>query len=304
MKQSSIYHTPVLLQETLRYLNPIPGEIYVDCTLGGGGHSEAILENSKPNGKLIGIDQDSDAIEAAQMKLGKYGDRVIIVNNNFNSLKNILQNLNIEKVNGILIDLGVSTHQLETPERGFSFNPCGLDAKLDMRMNQNQQLKAYDIVNFYPEKELKRIFFELGEEPFANKIAAGIIKARETKLIETTSELVEIIKRSTPPDYRYSPRSGHWASKIFRAIRMEVNQELPVLQDILPQTLECLKKNGRLVIISFHSLEDRIVKQQFVSWQKAGMVEILTPRPIETSPEEAIENPKSESAKLRAVKIL
>lgn len=297
----SIYHTPVLLQETLQYLNPKQDGIFIDCTLGGGGHSEAILKKTGPDGKLIGIDQDIDAIEAAKSRLGKYGDRVIIVNDNFINLRNILTDNSINQVDGILLDLGVSTHQLETPTRGFSFGVKAFDAPLDMRMNQNQQLKAYDVVNFYPEKELKRIFFKLGEEPHGAKIARMIILEREKEKIKTTGQLVDVIRKAIPPDYRFSRNKSHWASKIFRAIRMEVNQELPVLEEVLPQALEVLKSGGRLVIITFHSLEDRIIKHQFLDWQKDGLVEILTPQPIEASPDEAVSNPKSDSAKLRAI---
>ncbi|PIU03970.1 16S rRNA (cytosine(1402)-N(4))-methyltransferase [Candidatus Shapirobacteria bacterium CG08_land_8_20_14_0_20_39_18] len=302
----SAYHTPVLLKEVTFYLDLDSHDngIYVDCTLGGGGHSEAILEKIGPAGKLIGIDQDIEAIEAAKKRLDKYGDRVTIVHDNFISLGKILLKTNISRVDGILIDLGISFHQLETPSRGFSFNQQSLDSKLDMRMNQNQDLNAYDVVNLYPEKELRRIFFELGEETYGGKIAAEIIRSRQKKKIETTGELIDVIRRATPPDYRFSKEHGSWASKVFRAIRMEVNQELPVLQEILPQALECLKPAGRLAVISFHSLEDRIVKKQFVAWQKSGLVEILTPAPIEASPEELAFNSRSASAKLRVIKKL
>ena len=296
-----IFHIPVLPKETIEFLNPSPGEIFVDCTLGGGGHAEKILEKIEKKGKLIGIDCDPEAIEESKKRLEKFKDKVIFINDNVINLKNILQNLNISEVCGILFDLGVSWHQLETPERGFSLKEKGMDASLDMRMNPLQQFSAYDVINFYPEKRLREIFFKLGEEPFGGKIAREIVKERDRKKIKTCGELLDLIRRATPPDYRFS-RKGHWASKIFRALRMEVNQELPILEEALPQAFESLKSGGRLVVISFHSLEDRIVKHKFLEWKKAGLVEILTKKPVMATPEEISQNPKADSAKLRAVK--
>jgi 16S rRNA (cytosine1402-N4)-methyltransferase len=296
------YHVPVLPKETLQYLNPKPGEIFVDCTLGGGGHSELILEKIGKEGKLIAIDCDEEAIEEGRKRLQKYVGQLTIVNDNFVNLKNILTSLNIEKVDGILIDLGVSSHQLETPIRGFSFNDKGLDAPLDMRMNRAQQFSAFDVVNFYPEKKLKEIFYNYGEESYGGKIAKIIVERRMSQKIETCGQLLDLIRQATPPSYRFSREHGHWASKIFRALRMEVNQELAVIEDVFPQALEVLNKNGRLVIISFHSLEDRMVKHQFIKWASMELVDILTKKPVEATPEEALENSKSASAKLRAVK--
>jgi len=300
--QTNNFHTPVLLNETLRFLDPKPGEVFVDCTLGGGGHAEKILEKIGTTGRLVGIDQDPVAIKESKERLNKYSDQVISVNDNFINLKNILTNLGILEVGGILLDLGVSTYQLETPERGFSFGEKGTDAPLDMRMNPFQQLRAYDVINYYPEKRLREIFFKLGEEPFSAKIARLVAQERDRKKIETCGELVDIIRRATPPKYRFSREHGHWASKIFRALRMEVNQELPVLEETLPQALECLKQGGILEVISFHSLEDRVVKHQFLEWESTGLVEILTPKPVTATPEEIATNPKSDSAKLRAIK--
>lgn len=298
----SIFHIPVLRSEVLEFLNPQKGQVLVDCTLGGGGHSEAILERIGVEGKLVGIDQDPQAIEESKRQLEDFLDQVIFVQDNFVNLKDILRELGIPEINGILLDLGVSSHQLETPERGFSFGKEGESAVLDMRMNLRQQFKADDVVNFYPEKRLRDIFFKLGEEPFGGKVAREIVKAREKKPLETTGELLEAIKKALPPGYRFSKKPGQWASKIFRAIRMEVNQELPALEQVLPQALDVLKPGGRLVVISFHSLEDRIVKHQFLEWQKSGLVEILTKKPVIPTPQEIIANPKSESAKLRAIR--
>ncbi len=298
---NTLFHIPVLPKETIEFLNPSPGEIFVDCTLGGGGHAEKILERIGPSGKLVGIDCDPEAIKESKNKLAKFKDQMILVNDNFVNLKNILQNLGISGIDGILFDLGVSWHQLDAPERGFSLREKGQDAPLDMRMNPAQQFKAYDVVNFYPEKKLRELFFKLGEEPFGGKIAREIIKQRDKKKIKTCGELLDLIRRATPPDYRFS-RKGHWASKIFRALRMEVNQELPTLEETLPQALESLKPGGRLVVISFHSLEDRIVKHQFLEWQKSGLVEILTKKLVMATPEEISQNPRADSAKLRAAK--
>lgn len=296
------FHVPVLLSETIEFLGPKRGEIFVDGTLGGGGHAKAILEEISPTGKLIGIDQDPEALEESKNQLNDFRDQVIFVEDNFINLKNILQELGISVVDGILLDLGVSSYQLETPARGFSFGEKGEEMPLDMRMNPQQQIKAYDIVNFYPEKRLRDIFFKLGEEPFGGKVAREIVKAREKKPLATTGELLEAIKKALPPSYRFSQKSGQWASKVFRAIRMEVNQELPVLEEVLPQALDCLKSGGRLVVISFHSLEDRIVKHQFQRWVAEGLVEILTKKPVTASPEEITVNPRANSAKLRAVR--
>ncbi len=297
----SCFHIPVLAKETIEFLNPLPGEIFVDCTLGGGGHAEKILEKLKGKGRLIGIDCDLEAIEEGKKKLKKFGDQVVFINDNFINLKNILWALKIPQVDGILFDLGVSSHQLEVPYRGFSFGEKGKEVSLDMRMNLDQNFSAYDIINFYPEKKLRELFFKLGEEPFGGKIAREIVRERERKKIKTCGELLDLIRRVTPPDYRFS-RKGHWASKIFRAIRMEVNQELPNLEEALPQVLEVLKSGGRLVVISFHSLEDRIVKHQFRKWEAAGLVEILTKKPVTADAKEILENPRADSARLRAIR--
>lgn len=295
------YHTPVLLSETLNFLNPKPGQIFIDCTLGGGGHSEQIVKRISSTGKLIAIDQDPEAVEEAKKRLVKFSELITFVSDNFINIRGILDNLGNPLVDGVLMDLGVSSHQIEDPKRGFSFGKSGSEASLDMRMNPNQQLRAYDVVNFYPEDRLKKILFEYGEESFGAKISKQIIIDREKKKIATGGDLVEVIRRATPPRYRFSPEHGHWARKTFQAIRMEVNQELPVLQEALPQILRCMKSGGRLAVISFHSLEDRIVKHQFQEWENSGLVKVLTPKAIEPTPEEVIVNPKSHSAKLRVI---
>ena len=297
------FHTPVLLNEVIQYLHPQKGEIFVDCTLGGSGHAREFLKRIGPQGKLIGIDQDPEAIEFAKKALSKFSQQVIFVEDNFINLRDILDKLKIKAVDGFFLDLGVSSFQLETTRRGFSFseNEANLEAPLDMRMNPNQPVRAYEIINFYPEKRLKKILFELGEEPQAKRIAYQIVKEREKKKLETCGDLLRVVRMVLPPQYRFSRTKGRWASKVFRAIRMEVNQELVALEEVLPQIIEVLKKKGRLVVISFHSLEDRLVKNQFLAWEKAGLIEVLTKKPVMATPEEIKKNPKADSAKLRAL---
>ncbi len=317
------YHTPVLTKEVIQFLNLKSGEVcphtknfgmevYIDGTLGGGGHAEALLRQSKilnpghvsslikrPKILLIGIDRDIEAIRMAKKRLKKYNDQIIFIHDNFRNLKNILDNLEIDKVEGILLDLGVSSYQLDNLKRGFSFKD-EKDTPLDMRMDQGEKLTAYDIVNNYSQEDLKRIFFELGEEPFSRQIARAIVIRRQEKPISTANELLDVIRGATPPKYRHT-RRVHFASKIFRALRMEVNQELEALREVLPQAIKRLKKNGRLVVISFHSLEDRIVKHFFREMKQEGKVEILTKKPLTPTPKEILLNPRAGSAKMRAI---
>ena len=303
----AIEHIPVLQKEVINYLCPKKEGIYIDATLGGGGHSALIASYLGKRGKIFGIDQDAQALKKAKVKLAKYGDKISYSHGNFRNLDKIILKFNIEKVDGILLDLGVSTEQLENPERGFSFSE-NLNAPLDMRMDLSQKLTAYDVVNEYPEEKIREILYKLGEESYAKKIARRIVSKRKIKLIKTTGDLIELIRESTPPKYRFS-RKGHWASKVFRAIRMEVNQELPALEQALPKAVAGLKSGGRLVIISFHSLEDRIVKRTFKEMSQPGenkkpLVRLLTKKPIMASPAEIEKNPKADSAKLRAVEKL
>ena len=303
----AIEHIPVLQKEVINYLCPKKEGIYIDATLGGGGHSALIASYLGKRGKIFGIDQDAQALKKAKVKLAKYGDKISYSHGNFRNLDKIILKFNIEKVDGILLDLGVSTEQLENPERGFSFSE-NLNAPLDMRMDLSQKLTAYDVVNEYPEEKIREILYKLGEESYAKKIARRIVSKRKIKPIKTTGDLIELIRESTPPKYRFS-RKGHWASKVFRAIRMEVNQELPALEQALPKAVAGLKSGGRLVIISFHSLEDRIVKRTFKEMSQPGenkkpLVRLLTKKPIMASPAEIEKNPKADSAKLRAVEKL
>ncbi len=290
----SDYHIPVMPKESIEFLNIKNGEWYIDCNLGGGGHTELIL---KAGGNVLGIDLDPDAIWEVRKRLKNYIDegRLILTQTNFVNIGEAVKNKNITKVSGVLFDLGVSTHQLEEAERGFSFNA---DAPLDMRMDRTQGVSAKDLVNGLYVKELEELFLKLGEENWSKPIAKKIVEYREKKLIETTNELAQIIlsvRRRSPND------RTHPATRIFQALRIAVNDELNSLRDALPAAFEILAPAGRIVVISFHSLEDRIVKNYFRDLDEKKLVEVITPKPIETSEEESIENPRSRSAKLRTI---
>lgn len=303
-------HVSVLLNECLDALNIKEDGIYVDGTLGGAGHSSEILKRLSENGRLIGIDQDTDALKAAGLRLQNFNN-VTYVHNNFYNIKQILDDLDIEEVDGILMDLGVSSYQLDTGERGFSYMK---DAPLDMRMNRENELSAYEVVNTYSEEELYRIIRDYGEEKFAKRVATFIVNAREEKNIETTLELVEIIKNAIPAKAR---REGpHPAKRTFQAIRIEVNSELSILNRAIEDGVSKLSKGGRMAIITFHSLEDRIVKNKFrdlavscrcprefpicVCGEKAK-VKVISRKAIDPSKEEVEMNPRSRSAKLRVI---
>ena len=306
-------HVPVLLREVLEGLNLGNDKIYVDCTIGGAGHSEKILENTK-NSMLIGIDQDEDAILASSKRLEKYKSRVKIVRSNFANIKNVLASLNIEKVDGILADLGVSSHQIDTASRGFSFR---FDGDLDMRMDMSQSLSAKNVVNEYSEENLKRIFKDFGEEKFASSIARKIVNERKKEPIVTTKQLEKIILSAVP---RYKGNDGSSnVQRTFQAIRIEVNHELDILENFIRDAESALSPGGRLVIITFHSLEDRIVKQTFKDLAtgcicpsdfpvcvcgRKPKVKIVTPHPITATTEELETNRRSASAKLRVIEKL
>ena len=301
-------HTSVLLWETIENLEIKPDGIYVDGTLGGGGHSYHVCEKLGKNGRLIGIDQDADAIKAATERLKDFSDKVTIVRNNYCNMKAALSELGIEKVDGIVLDLGVSSYQLDTVERGFSYK---YDTALDMRMDTRQTLTARDIVNDYSEMELFRIIRDYGEDQFAKNIAKHIVMARKERPIETTYELNEIIKASIPAKFR---QNGHPSKKTFQAIRIECNRELDVLKDTMDDMVSLLNDGGRLCIITFHSLEDRIVKSAFKKYEnpcecppgfpvcvcgKKQLGKVISRKPILPSEEEMDVNSRSKSAKLR-----
>ena len=304
-------HIPVLLNETLEFLAPERGGIFVDGTLGGGGHAEAVLTRLPQTGRLIGIDRDWEAVHAAGDRLSSFGDRFTALHGNFFEMKALLSGIGVSEVNGILLDLGVSSHQLDTQERGFSYKT---DAPLDMRMDQGARLSAKDIVNTYAESELARIFFAYGEERFSRRIAEKICRAREQYPIETTLQLAQIVREAIPGKYRNEPQ--HPARRTFQALRIEVNSELAGLDQAVEQACDLLQKGGRLCIITFHSLEDRIVKQAFKRFEhpctcppsapvcicgKQPKAKILTKKPLTASEEEAAENSRSNCAKLRCM---
>lgn len=303
-------HKSVLLDETIENLNIKPNGIYVDGTLGGAGHSSEIVKRLTEHGQLIGIDQDADAIAAASERLKDHMEQVTIVRSNYANMGLELKKLGVEKVDGILLDLGVSSFQLDTPDRGFTY--MEENAPLDMRMDQRQELTANIIVNTYTEQELYRIIRDYGEDRFAKNIAKNIVKKRQEKPFETTGELIDVIKMSIPKKIQVT--GGHPAKRTFQAIRIELNQELMVLEDNLDEMIDLLNEDGRLCIITFHSLEDRIVKTNFrrnadpctcpkefpvCICGKKSKGKVITRKPILPSEEELEENKRSKSAKLR-----
>ena len=300
------YHIPVLYYETLDNLVINPDGIYIDCTLGGGSHSEGILERLSDKGLLISIDQDTNAIEYSKKRLEKFGSKWKVFKGNFENIDTIAYMAGVDKVDGILMDIGVSSKQLDDPKRGFSYR---YDVKLDMRMNTEQKISAYDVVNTYSEEQLSKIIFEYGEERHARKIAKLIVEERKSSPIEKTSDLIALIKRAYP-----ERSSKHPAKKTFQAIRIEVNRELEVLENAISKAAELLKVGGRLAIITFHSLEDRIVKNKFKDLATAckcpkdipicvcGGVkkfEIITKKPIIPIDDELKNNNRAHSSKLR-----
>lgn len=302
-------HKSVLLNETVDSLNIKPNGIYIDGTLGGGGHAYEVCKRLGEHGRFIGIDQDAEAIEAAGLRLAEFGDKVTIVRSNYVDIDNILKSLNISKVNGIMLDLGVSSHQLDTVERGFSYKE---NAPLDMRMDVRNPMTAKDIVNNYSEMELYRVIRDYGEDKFAKNIAKHIVNARKEKEIETTYELNDIIKAAIPMKMRVN--GGHPAKKTFQAIRIELNKELEVLNNSIDKMIDLLDDGGRLSIITFHSLEDRIVKTRFKNNEnpcicppdfpvcvcgKKSKGKVITRKPIVPSEQEIIENKRAKSSKLR-----
>lgn len=302
------HHVSVLFKESIEALKIKPDGIYVDGTLGGGGHSHGILSQCDTV-RLIGIDQDSDAIKAASERLSEFGSRVTIVNKNFSEIKNILSKLNIDKIDGAVLDLGVSSYQLDNAERGFSYMH---DAALDMRMNRHSLKSAYDVVNSYSCEELTRIFYEYGEENWSKRIAEFICDRRKEKPVKTTFELVDIIKAAIPKKARLE--GGHPAKRVFQAIRIEVNNELGILEKAIEDFVSVLKPGGRIAIITFHSLEDRIVKQTFQRLAKGctcpkefpvcmcgktPQIKIVSRKPVLPGKDETEHNSRSKSAKLR-----
>lgn len=302
-------HKSVLLEETVDSLAIRPDGIYVDGTLGGGGHASLVCSRLSDKGRLVGIDQDADAIKAASERLAPFGDKVTIVRSNYENIASVLSELGIEKVDGIYLDLGVSSYQLDTAERGFTYRE---DAPLDMRMDQRNTQTAADIVNTYSEMDLFRIIRDYGEDRFAKNIAKHIVRVREEKPFETTGELIEVIKAAIPAKVRAT--GGHPAKRTFQALRIELNHELDVLNRSIDTMIDLLNPGGRLSIITFHSLEDRIVKTRFKNNEnpcicppgfpvcmcgKKSKGHVVTRKPIVPSEQEIEENKRSKSSKLR-----
>ncbi|MBI5530408.1 MAG: 16S rRNA (cytosine(1402)-N(4))-methyltransferase RsmH [Candidatus Doudnabacteria bacterium] len=312
------FHIPVLLTEVIHYLRPQPNQNFIDCTLGGGGHAAALLEKIFPNGRLLGIDADPQAVENARQRLAPAQDRarrIILIQDNFRNLNKIVHEADFFPIHGILLDLGLSSAQLADEERGFSFKTAG---PLDMRWSPTQPLTAADIVNKWPEKELTRIFKEYGEERFSQKIASQIVKQRQMEKIQTTDKLVGIVLSAIPA--RYYPKKIHPATKVFQALRIAVNDELESLRLVLPQASNLLALGAILAVISFHSLEDRIVKNFFKAESRGCVcpkefpicncghkprLKIITKKAIKPSEDEVRRNPRARSARLRvAEKVL
>lgn len=301
-------HIPVMPGEVTEGLNIKENGIYLDCTLGGGGHSELILKKLT-TGRLIAIDKDEEALAFAKSRLSEYGDKVTFVHSDFKRADEVLDDLNIDRIDGVLMDLGVSSYQLDAAERGFSYR---FDAPLDMRMDKTQFLTAFNVVNEYNELDIADILFRYGEERYARKIAANIIRYRQQQSIRTTGQLAEIVEKSYPPKERF--KGGNPCKRTFQAIRIEVNGELRELDEIIGKLAERLNKGGRICVITFHSLEDRIVKREFqyleakcicppkqpvCTCNKVQTVKIITKKPLTASEEELAVNPRAQSAKLR-----
>ena len=309
MEEIRFSHVSVLLRECIEALRIKPNGIYVDCTTGGGGHSLEIAKRLTDGGRLIAIDRDEDALRAAGRRLADFADRVTFVHSNYAMLQSVLADLGVPGVDGVLADLGVSSYQLDTAERGFSYMQ---DAPLDMRMDREQPLRAYDVVNTYSEEELRRILYDFGEEKFARNIAANIVKKRSEHPIETTLELAELVKASMPKAAREG--GHHPAKRTFQAIRIEVNSELSSIPPALDAAVHALNPEGRITVITFHSLEDRLVKQKFAALSsgctcprefpvcvcgKKPVVRVITKKPVTAGEDELEVNPRSRSAKLR-----
>ena len=308
MSDLEFHHISVLREETVNSLVMNPDGIYVDCTLGGSGHAQRIIENLSSKGRLIGIDQDATAIAVAKERLANSHCKVDIINDNFRNLEKVLNQLDLEEVDGFLFDLGVSSHQLDVAERGFSYMN---DAPLDMRMDTTANFSAFDVVNSYEETELARIIYDYGEERWAKRIAKFIVESRSSKPLETTGELVDIIKRAIPAAAR--KEGGHPAKRTFQAIRIEVNNELGILENSFRLAVKHLKKGGRICIITFHSLEDRIAKQTLQSLAKGCICPPRLPvcvcnhtaeikiigKPVVATVHELEANSRARSAKLR-----
>lgn len=292
-------HQPVLLDEVLEYLDPQPGQNFVDATINGGGHALAILEKIWPDGQLLGIEWDKDIYEDLKFKIEdlKFKNNVILVNDSYVNIEKVVEDSRLVGIDGILFDLGMSSWHLDESGRGFSFQK---DELLDMRFNKDSEFSALDMVNTWPKEELEKVIREYGEESFARQIAEGIAESRKKGALKTTSQLVEVIKNSVPG--WYVRRRLHPATKTFQALRMAVNHELENVAEGLDAALRILKPGGRLAVISFHGLEDKVIKQKFSEAKKAGLTEVVGKKTVKPKFEETRSNPRARSAKLRVIK--
>ncbi len=298
---SAGFHTPVMCGEVLEYLNLSPGKLIVDATVGTGGHTERILERILPGGGLIGIDRDESSLSIAKKRLERFGSASQLIQGNFSDLDLLLEKLNVRSVDGILFDLGISSYQLQDPARGFSFQKEG---PLDMRMDKESYISAYDLVNNLNEEELSSLLWNYGQERWHSRIARFLIKERERQPISTTLELADIVLRSIPSRYRYRHYRIHPATRTFQAIRIAVNRELEILETAVNKAIALLEKKARICVISFHSLEDRVIKFAFRKAQDEGLIDIVTPKPLTPARLEILANPASRSSKLRVAERL
>lgn len=289
-------HNPVLTKEVLQYLNPKPNENFIDGTIGQAGHAIEILQHNKPNGIVLGIDWDASQIENARRQTASFEKRILLVNGSYANIQDVVERMHFQPVNGILLDLGMSSWQLEQSQRGFSFQK---NEALDMRYNLQNTLTAETIVNEYSQEKIEEILNGFGEEKFASNIARGIVHERKVKRIQSTGELISVIEKSIPNKFLH--QNIHFATRTFQALRIAVNGELSNLEEFFKKALLVLAPQGRLVIISFHSLEDRIVKNFFRDKAKEKIINIITKKPIVADREEVMQNPRSRSAKLRAI---
>jgi 16S rRNA (cytosine1402-N4)-methyltransferase len=290
-------HTPVMLAEVIEYLDPSPGKTIVDATVGMGGHSYEIARRLAPGGKLIAIDRDKESLEIAQERLKEFGDSVEFVYGNFSEIEDISKRLKIEKIDGIVLDLGVSSFQLSAADRGFSFTREG---PLDMRLDRNSYISAYDLVNNLNEDEISNLLWSFGQERWHNRIARRVVEERQKNPITTTAQLSDIVMRAIPPRFRRYHYRIHPATRTFQAVRIAVNRELEALEQALASIIPLMAPGGRICVIAFHSLEDRVVKWAFRKAGAAGTVKILTPKPLTPSESEMRSNPSSRSSKFRA----
>ena len=294
VEETTNNHIPVMQQEVLEYLQPRENDVIVDCTMGLGGHAGAILQRIGPHGRLIGIDRDAQSLTRVRERLMPYLDRCYLAQGDFRDMDRMLGEWGIREVDGILFDLGISSFQLDDPQRGFSFQT---DGPLDMRMDQNNPVSAFDLINSLSEQELAAVLRDYGEERWHNRIARHIVRRRAAKPIATTTDLKDVVSEALP--YRRGRERIHPATRTFQAIRIAVNRELESLEIALDKSLEFLKPQARIAVIAFHSLEDRIVKQKFRAWATAGLAELVVKKPLRPGEKECLENSRARSARLR-----